>query len=64
MGWKIKETRDQADFCLELCKRLASDIRSAKEWHNGIEKYCRMKDDIKRIRRELLSLSTMLDPWG
>lgn len=29
-----------------------------------MKNHIRKQDDIKRIRRELLTVSKMLDPWG
>jgi hypothetical protein len=59
------EIRSQCKFCTELMLRLNGDIKKSKEglW-SGMENHIRKQDDIKRIRRELLTLSKMLDPWG
>ena len=51
-------------FCTELVLRLNDEIRkSAEGYWSGMENHCRKQDDIKRIRRELLMVSKMLDPW-
>ena len=59
------DIRSQCQFCAELMLRLNDDIKKSKEglW-SGMENHVRKQDDIKRIRRELLTLSKMLDPWG
>lgn len=56
---------EQSLFCKQLMERLHVEIRSSKEgsW-SGMENHIRKQDDIKRIRRELMTLSKMLDPWG
>ena len=55
----------QSDFCELLMTRLHGEIETSGEglW-SGMENHNRKQDDIKRIRRELLTLSKMLDPWG
>ena len=57
--------RAQAMFCKMLLDRLNNDINVAKEgsW-SGMADHCQKQDDIKRIRRELMKLSKMLNPWG
>lgn len=54
----------QTAFCLELMLRLHDDVNASGEgsW-SGMADHCRKQDDIKRIRRELMTLSKMLDPW-
>ena len=37
-------------------------IKSLQKW-SGMETHVRKQDDIKRVRRELLELSKMLNPW-
>ena len=57
--------KSQGQFCTELMLRLNDDIRKSKEgsW-SGMKNHVRKQDDIKRIRRELMALSKMLNPWG
>lgn len=57
--------RSQMEFCTELVLRLNDEIRKSGEgsW-SGMENHCRKQDDIKRIRRELLAVGKMLNPWG
>ncbi len=56
--------RGQSQFCTELMLRLNEDIASSGEGYwSGMENHIRKQDDIKRIRRELMTLSKMLDPW-
>lgn len=58
---KIKE---QSMFCMTLMDRLDFEIQNSKEGYwSGMESHTRKQDDIKRIRRELLTLSKMLNPW-
>ena len=54
----------QCRFCYELMDRLNREVRESEEgrW-SGMENHVRKQDDIKRIRRELLTLSKMLNPW-
>lgn len=54
----------QVQFCKTLTERLYSELLNSTEgsW-SGLANHCRMQDDIKRIRRELLELEKMLDPW-
>lgn len=58
------DIKSQSQFCVELLLRLNKEIRRSKEgsW-SGMENHIRKQDDIKRIRRELMTLSKMLDPW-
>ena len=55
----------QTKFCEDLMSRLGIEIRNSGDgsW-SGLENHVRKQDDIKRIRRELLTLSKMLNPWG
>lgn len=55
----------QAEFCEMLMTRLCKEIKSSgKGYWSGMENHVRKQDDIKRIRRELMTLSKMLNPWG
>lgn len=55
----------QVKFCEMLLERLYKEIKDSGEgsW-SGMENHVRKQDDIKRIRRELMTLSKMLNPWG
>lgn len=54
----------QATFCDELMHRLRKEIMiSGEGYWSGMENHVRKQDDIKRIRRELMTLSKMLNPW-
>lgn len=60
----IRRIRKQAEFCTELMMRLRKEIEESGEGYwSGMENHIRKQDDIKRIRRELLTLSKMLNPW-
>ena len=54
----------QADFCLDLMKRLNDSITHAKSqdlWGGlEIENKTQMQEDIRRLRRELMDLQKML----
>ena len=60
----IDGIKSQCQFCTELMIRLNDEIHDSGEgpW-SGMENHIRKQDDIKRIRRELMSLSKMLNPW-
>jgi hypothetical protein len=62
---EFQKIREQSKFCTELMNRLNTEIKNSGEgsW-SGMENHYRKMDDIKRIRRELLTLAKMLDPWG
>lgn len=55
----------QSLFCKQLMERLHDDIKTSREgsW-SGLENHIRKQEDTKRIRRELMTLSKMLNPWG
>lgn len=53
----------QALFCKELMERLNNNILSAKVSYDSLEKHTVMQNDIIRLRRELMLLSEMLDPY-
>lgn len=57
--------KSQMQFVTELVLRLNEEIKDSGEgsW-SGMENHIRKQDDIKRIRRELLTVSKMLNPWG
>lgn len=63
--YDIVTIRSQMLFCTELCQRLNDEIQNDAEgtW-SGMANHCRKQDDIKRLRRELLTVSKMLNPWG
>ena len=59
------KVRDQSRFCTNLMLRLNEEIFDSSEGNwSGMENHCRKQDDIKRIRRELRTLSKMLNPWA
>ena len=60
------EIKKQMQFCMNLVMRLNDEINSSEGregYWSGLENHCRMQDDIKRIRRELMTVSKMLNPW-
>lgn len=61
----MKAIGNQSQFCLELMTRLNKEIKDSGEgsW-SGMENHIRKQDDIKRLRRELMTLAKMLNPWG
>jgi hypothetical protein len=61
---EFTDIRSQSQFCTELMLRLNNEVQKAGEgpW-SGMETHVRKQGDIKRIRRELLELSKMLNPW-
>lgn len=60
----IKGVRSQCQFCTELMLRLNAEVKTSGEGYwSGMENHIRKQDDIKRIRRELMTLSRMLNPW-
>ena len=63
---EFQKIREQSKFCTELMNRLNSEIKNSGEsmYYSGMENHTRKIEDIKRIRRELLVLAKMLDPWG
>lgn len=60
----IGDVIGQADFCLDLMKRLNNSITNAKSqdlWGTlVIENKTQMQEDIRRLRRELMDLQKML----
>ena len=64
MKQNFEEIRTQSNFCTDLMMRLNEDIQKSGEGHwSGMADHTRKQDDIKRIRRELLTLAKMLNPW-
>lgn len=62
---KFDEIRAQMQFCTELVIRLNDEIQDDGEGYwSGMKNHIRKQEDIKRIRRELLTVSKMLNPWG
>lgn len=59
--WEIKS---QANFCFILAEKLKEDIYHAKVGYAGLDKRIRIQEDIRRLRRELSTLSKMLDPYA
>ena len=61
----LNEIRAQMQFCTELVMRLNDEIGDDGEGYwSGMKNHIRKQEDIKRIRRELLTVSKMLNPWG
>ena len=60
----IESIRNQMKFCTELVLRLNDEIQKDEAGYTGMKNHIRKQDDIKRIRRELLTVSKMLNPWG
>ena len=59
--------RQQCKFCMELMRRLHADVQSGEPNRigcDGLEGHTRMREDIRRLRRELMTLQKQLDPWG
>lgn len=56
-----EETKDQNKLCLSLMLRLAEDVLNMEPGLDGVRGKHRMKQDIIRLRRELLRLSKMID---
>ena len=64
MAYKKNKIVRQAEFCKILMDILLDGIKQSTDTeYFGLEKHCRHQDDVKRLRRELLKLSKMLDPW-
>jgi len=53
----------QALFCKDLMERLNDSVQSAVVSYGEIERHTVMQNDIIRLRRELMLLSEMLDPY-
>ena len=64
--YEFAEIKCQSDFCRDLMVRLNKDIQKAEKgvWGSGMADHCQKQDDIKRLRRELMVLSKLLNPWG
>lgn len=65
----IKNIQEQSKFCLYLMKLLNDELQNAETcgWSSILlEKRSIYKQDIRRIRRELLKLYKLLEPesWG
>lgn len=58
------DIKSQSQFCTELMLRLNDEIQKSGEGYwSGMANHIRKQDDIKRIRRELMTLANMLDPY-
>ena len=67
MAIDTKRVIKQADFCLDLMQRLNVEIKADKtddKFAHGIWYHTRKQNDIIRLRRELLVLGRILNPWG
>ncbi len=58
----IHDIKSQSKFCTELMLRLNEEIQRSDK--SVIENYTRKQEDIRRIRRELMDLQKMLNPYG
>ena len=59
------KAQKQADFCLELMRRLHAEIKDAPDCiYYGLEKHTQKQNDIIRLRRELTKLHKLLNPYG
>lgn len=59
----IKQVKDQSKLCSTLMDKLSADINNAELTYDGIKNYTRIREDIRRIRRELMDLSGMLSKY-
>lgn len=59
----IKQVKDQSKLCSTLMERLTHDINNAELTYDGVKNYTRIREDIRRIRRELMDLSGMLSKY-
>lgn len=53
----------QAAFCKELMDRLDDSIKKAEVHYGTLDRHWVMQNDIVRLRRELLALRELLDPY-
>ena len=59
-----KKVKEQSKFCKDLMTRLDNCIQGAEfVKYYGMEKHTARQDEIIRLRRELMLLSKMLNPW-
>ena len=66
MSNQAKRLSSQMQFCTEMMLHIARDLKVALEegqydYLDRVNLHTRYQDDIKRLRRELLSLSEMLE---
>lgn len=59
----IKQVKDQSKLCSTLMNKLDTDINNAELTYDGVKNYTRIREDIRRIRRELMDLSGMLSKY-
>lgn len=59
----IKQVKDQSKLCSTLMDKLDTDINNAELTYDGVKNYTRIREDIRRIRRELMDLSGMLSKY-
>ena len=61
----VKKVKEQSAFCKLLMTRLDDMLQSFEpSSFCGVDKHTARQDDIIRLRRELLALRKMLDPWA
>lgn len=59
------KAQKQADFCMELMRRLHAEIKDAPDsTYYGMELHTQKQNDIIRLRRELNKLNKLLNPYG
>lgn len=57
---KAQEVKKQSEFCKELAVRLNKAVQGTDIDYNMIVGATVIQDDIKRLRRELMTLSRMV----
>ena len=59
--------KKQSAFCADLMRRLNDSISQEEEisgrTYAGMNNHYQKRADIRRLRRELMTLAKMLDPW-
>lgn len=67
MADKRKQVKEQMKFCKELMLRLdklvTENVDMESSWW-GIRNHTQISNDVIRLRRELLALNKLLNPWG
>lgn len=62
--YEFADIREQSRFCVDLMIRLDDDIQGdGRGVWSGMKNHCQKQRDIERIRRELMELHKMLNPW-
>ena len=63
MDFNVSKIKKQSTFCLLLMERLDDEIKSSDIQFGGLKGYTQRREDIRKIRRELLDLSKMLSVY-